>query len=139
LTGLVIDASVAMNWCYPDEQSDYAYSVLDELNRRNGVVPGLWALEIANALLIGERRYRLSAADVLRFLKLVKELALSVDSQTAQRALSDALPLARQHGLSVYDAAYLELAMREGLALATLDKKLSQAAAAAGVRLFRAT
>jgi len=136
MSGLVVDASVALSWCYPDERSDYAYRVLDELERQKGFVPGLWTLEIANALLVGERRLRLSAADVSRFLKLVKEVSFSVDSQTPHRALSDTLPLARVHGLSAYDAAYLELAMREGSALATLDKKLRAAGKASGVAVF---
>ncbi len=137
MSGLVIDASVAMSWCFPDERSDYAHRVLDELEHRRGVVPGLWPLELANALLVGERRNRLSPAEVSRFLKLVKGLSLTIDTQTSQRALADTLPLARAHGLSAYDAVYLELAMREGLTLATLDKKLGQAAEASGVAVYK--
>ena len=136
MPGLVVDASVTMSWCYPDEHSGYAYRVLEELELRQGVVPGLWALEVANALLVGERRGRLSAADVSRFLELLKALSLTVDSQTPQRAFTGALPLARAHGLSVYDAAYLELAMREGLMLATLDRNLRKAAEACRVAVF---
>jgi predicted nucleic acid-binding protein len=134
--GLVLDASVTLSWCYADEQNDYAYRVLDELQHRSARVPGLWALEVGNGLVVGERRNRLSLADVSRFIELLAGLSLVVDAQTAERAFTHALPLARTHALSVYDAVYLELAMRENLLLATLDDKLRIAAAASGVVVF---
>jgi predicted nucleic acid-binding protein len=133
---LVIDASVALAWCFPDEADDDALLVLEELRHRNGFVPGHWHLEIANAILTGERRKRLAEADVSRFLGLLSALPLTVDSFTSQRSTSHVLPLARANALSAYDGAYLELAMREGLALATLDRKLREAAKASGVPVF---
>jgi len=105
-----------MSWCYPDEHSDYAYAVLNELERAPALVPSLWALEIANAVTVGERRLRLSRADADRFLELLNGLPIRVDIRTAERALTHTLPLARAHNLSAYDASYLELSMREGLA-----------------------
>ena len=87
-------------------------------------VPPIWPLEVANAVAIGERRQRLAPADVMRFLELLRELPIEIDAQTAARALSHTLPLARTHRLSAYDAAYLELAMREKLILTTLDNRL---------------
>ena len=132
----MIDASVALAWCFPDEQAADALGVLDELRQRKGMVPGLWPLEIANAILAGERRQRLLAADVLRFVELLSGLSLSVDTLTTQRSIGAVLPLARATGLSAYDASYLELAMREGCTLATLDDKLRKAARASGVAVF---
>lgn len=136
MEGLVLDASITMTWCYPDEHNDFAYRVLDVLEHRRAVVPSLWAVEIANALVVGERRQRLTTSDIARFFELLKGLSIETDTQTASRALSDTLQLARTHGLSAYDAAYLELAMREGLVLTTLDGRLKNAAAAVGVKVF---
>jgi predicted nucleic acid-binding protein len=136
MDALVVDASVALAWCFPDEGGADAVRVLDELKFRQGVVPGHWPLEITNAILAGERRRRLVAADVARFFRLLNGLSLTVDLSTSQQAIGYLLPLARTNGLSAYDAAYLDLAMREGLALATLDDKLRRAAKASGVVVF---
>ena len=136
MEGLVLDASIAMTWCYPDEHSDFAYSVLDTLEHRPAMVPALWAMEVANALAVGESRRRLTSSDIARFFELLQGLPIETDTQTASRALTDTLQLARTHGLSAYDAAYLELAMREGWTLATLDRQLKRAAKAVGVKVF---
>jgi len=136
LNELVIDASVALAWCFPDESAADPIRVLDELKFRKGIVPGHWSIEISNAILAGERRHRLTAADVSRFLTLLHELSFTVDPFTSQRATGHILPLARATGLSAYDAAYLDLAMREGLELVTLDSKLSKAAKASGGVVF---
>ena len=131
MTGLVLDASVAMTWCFPDENSPFAERVLDSLRTGACFVPGWWAIEVANAVL------SLQEFEAARFLGLLKALAITVDPQTADRASTDTLALARRHGLTVYDATYLELAIREGLALATLDEALRKAAQAAGVPLIK--
>jgi len=136
MRGVTVDASVALTWCYPDEHSQYSYAVLDALESAPALVPSLWPLEIANALLVGERRLRLARADVARFLELLDALPIEIDDRTAQRAFSHTLPLARAHSLSAYDAAYLELSMREGFVLATLDQRLRKAARAVGVTVF---
>jgi predicted nucleic acid-binding protein len=133
---LVIDASVALAWCFPDERTDQSSRVLDELRQRRGIVPGIWPLEVTNAILAGERRKRVIEADVSRFFALLSQLSLTVDVLTAQQSFANILPLARAHGLSAYDASYLELAMREGCTLATLDAKLRKAAKASGVAVF---
>lgn len=133
---LVLDASITMTWCYPDEHSSFAFKVLDALEHRRAIVPSLWAVEVANALIVGERRSRLSASDISRFFELLQGLSIETDTQTASRALSDTLQLARTYRLSAYDAAYLELAMREGFVLATLDERLKDAAKKAGVEVF---
>ncbi|HEY0796230.1 MAG TPA: type II toxin-antitoxin system VapC family toxin, partial [Acidisarcina sp.] len=123
----------AMTWCYPDEQSAYAYRVLDALENKQAIVPSLWAVEIANALVVGERRHRLAAADIAHFLKLLSGLSIETDPETASRAMGDTRSLARAHNLSAYDATYLELAMRGAMPLATLDEQLKKAAKSVGV------
>jgi predicted nucleic acid-binding protein len=135
-TDLVVDASVALAWCFPDESTDQSDRVLEELRKRKGIVPTIWSLEVANAILAGERRKRVVEADVSRFLGLLSQLSFRVDVLPAQQSFGNVLPLARAYGLSGYDACYLELAMREGCPLATLDGKLRSAAKASGVAVF---
>ena len=136
MTGVVVDASTALAWCFPDEGSDYADRVLVAVEGRTILVPALWNLEIANAILVGERKKRLRPAEIRRFAALLGGLSLVQDVQSASEDLSAVLPLARKYGLSAYDAAYLELAIRRGAPLATLDGKLLRAAQQAGVKIF---
>jgi predicted nucleic acid-binding protein len=131
-----MDASVALAWCFPDEASAYADGVLVALEGTAILVPAVWGLEIANAMLVGERLKRLRAPEIQRFTTLVENLSLVQDAQPVGEQVRNVLPLAREYGLSAYDAAYLELAMRHGLPLATLDRKLQKAAARAGVQIF---
>lgn len=132
-TRFVLDGSVTIVWAFEDETDPYAEAVADSLEDVPAIVPALWRLEVANALLVGERRSRITEAKVAQFLTLLKCLPISVDDETALRAWPDTLSLARLHDLTVYDAAYLELAVRLGLPLASLDTQLKEAAAAAGV------
>ena len=131
----VLDASLALAWHFEDEASAYADRVLDRLGEDQAVVPSLWALEIANALVVAERRGRLSAADVARAADQFLGMPVSIQEESLQSALGPALALARTHKLSAYDAAYLELAMREGLPIATEDGTLRAAAKKVGVPL----
>ncbi len=133
---LVIDSSVAIAWCFPDERDTYSQAVLDALATQPAIVPGLWHLEVANTLLVGERRRRSTSADTVKWIGYLSALPVSIDGETKANAFGTTLSLAREHGLSVYDAAYLELAMRRGLVLTTLDQKLKGAAEVAGVSLF---
>ncbi len=125
-----------MAWCFEDEKDKYSDTVLDLLSASEGVVPSLWALEIANVLLAGERRKRLTKADSFRFINLLRELPITVDQETTDHALSETISIGREQGLSSYDATYLELAMREGIALATRDEGLRNAARKCGVKLI---
>jgi predicted nucleic acid-binding protein len=134
--GFVLDCSVALAWCFLDEHAPYPQSVLNSLATTAAAVPSLWFLEVANALLVGERRGRCTAADVATWLGFLGALPVHTDPETTARAWSDTLHLARTYNLSVYDAAYLELAIRRGLPLASLDGKLNNAATAAGVPLY---
>ena len=132
----VLDAAVAVAWFFEDEADAYAQGVEDSLATASAVVPTVWGLEVANALLLGERRKRTTAAKVTTFLGLLTSLPISTDDETLSRAWQETLLLARTHELSVYDATYLELALRRGLPLASLDEKLKKAASAAGVPQF---
>src|SRR5206468_299434 len=98
--------------------------------------PDLWSLEIANLLALAERKKRITVADTTAFIELLDSISLSVDPEMSQRALGEILGLSRSHGLTAYDAAYLELAMRLGVPLATRDEVLRKAAKKAGVRLL---
>ncbi len=126
---------MTMAWCFEDQANEHTRSVLENLAKAEAVVPAIWALEVVNALIVAERRKKLTQAAALEFVALLDGLAVSTDLRTGAQAFSSAFPLARQHGLSAYDAAYLELAIREGLPLATRDEKLARAARAAGVDL----
>jgi len=136
--GFVLDNSVVMAWSFEDEVDDYADAVLDRLAEVRAIVPGLWPLEVANALLMGERRKRSTEAETLKWIGILAGLPIDVDLETNAHAWSNTLSLARGHNLTAYDAAYLELAIRRGHSLATFDSKLKVAAQAVGVPLFEA-
>lgn len=129
----VLDASVTMAWCFADEVNAYTETVLERLQSSAVLVPAIWPLEVANVLLVSERRQRLTQAQTTRFVELLQALPITVDH--GQKGLDLLLALGREHKLSAYDAAYLELAVRSGLALATQDARLSAAAKAIGVSL----
>jgi predicted nucleic acid-binding protein len=132
---VVVDASVTLAWHFQDEASEYADSVLDLVGREGAVVPPVWNLEVANGLLQAERRNRLTRSDVAHVLELLADLSIGPGGLTVEQALGPVLDLAREHDLSAYDAAYLELALREGLALATQDVDMRQAAVRSGIAL----
>jgi len=138
LKEVVVDASVALAWCFPDEGNEYANSVLNALEGWTIFVPAIWGLEIANALLSGERSRRLRQPEIQRFTTLIENLPLFQDVQTVRAHVTNVLPLARDYRLSAYDAAYLELAIRHGTPLATLDGSLKRAAYKTGVAIFAA-
>jgi predicted nucleic acid-binding protein len=134
---VVLDSSVALAWAFPDEGSARAERLLARASRRDGFwVPALWWYEIANALTMAERRGRLPEADRLRLTELFGMLPLHTDTFLDSDIAWRLHVLAREYALSAYDAAYLELAQRRGLALATLDRRLSRAARLAGVRVM---
>jgi len=132
----VLDGSVTMVWGFEDEADEYAEAILERMPDLQAHVPSLWPLEVANALLVGERRRRITSAETARFLAILGAFPITVDDQTVAHAWTDTMHLARAHNLSSYDAAYLELAIRLGLPLAALDGKLKTAAGAMGVPLF---
>jgi predicted nucleic acid-binding protein len=128
----VLDASITACWAFDDEDHPHARLAFDRMRSEEGVVPSLWWFEVRNILIVSERRGRISESDTAAFLLHLSRLRIRVDPVPDERAI---LRLARAHRLSVYDAAYLELAQREGLPLATLDTDLQTAAASEGVAL----
>lgn len=137
MSGIVIDASVALAWGFPDEASDYADQVLVALAGQTILVPAIWATEITNAVLVAERRRRIRQPEIRRFVELLGDLTVVMDSQTVTDSVSNIAPLGREYGLSAYDAAYLDVAMRHGAPLATLDRDLRKAGHEAGIEIFR--
>jgi predicted nucleic acid-binding protein len=128
----VLDASVAACWLFEDEDHPDASEAFARVRTDNARVPSLWWFEVRNTLLVNERRGRLTESDTIAFLTALSRLAITVDRTPGE----DVLVLARRHRLTVYDAAYLELARREALPLATLDHKLADAARAERVALI---
>lgn len=124
----VVDNSVVMSWCFKDETNKYADAILDRLVFSTALVPSIWPLEVCNVLLVAERKKRLSEADSIRFLELLNELPISIEQEPAERMMREILALSRENQLSSYDASYLNLAMRRGLPIATLDNSLITAA-----------
>jgi predicted nucleic acid-binding protein len=129
----VLDASVTLAWCFADEGGDYALGVLDRLRSSEAVAASHWGLELANALLVAERRGRIEPRDVSRLVRFLLALPIAVDPIARRRPVDSIHRLGRSHGLSAYDAAYLELAVRYGIPIATLDSDLRAAAEAEGV------
>ncbi|HKB01632.1 MAG TPA: type II toxin-antitoxin system VapC family toxin [Gemmataceae bacterium] len=133
----VLDCSVVLSWYFADESDPFADAVAASLTGSTAVVPSLFHLEIANILVVGERRKRSTEAQAAAFLASMAALPIVVDDQTGTRAWAETIDLARAYGLSAYDAAYLELASRESLPIATLDDRLKSAAKSAGVPFFK--
>ena len=139
MTAFVLDNSVAIRWLMPSPKASdqaYAESVLTSLLDSDARVPNLWHLEAANVLLSAERRGEIKAGESEAFISQLEGLPLDLDPMTAHQSFSRTLGLARIYKLSSYDAAYLELAIREGLPLATLDKDLRKAAKEADIGIF---
>jgi predicted nucleic acid-binding protein len=128
-----LDASVAASWAFADETHPAAEAALNRIAEEGAVAPQLLRYELRNVLLTGERRGRLTAAGTVRFLGYFSNLPIAFDFAADDAAV---LALARAHKLTVYDAVYLELAMRKSLPLATLDSALAAAAKAEKVRLI---
>jgi predicted nucleic acid-binding protein len=136
VTGFVIDASSVLAWCFEDEGGAEADAQIEKVAAEGAAVPGLWSLEVANGLVTGERRGRIKPAESAAFVAMIEELPIVADRATAARALHETMSLAREHRLTAYDAAYLELAMRLGLPLVTGDRSLRAAAERVGVALL---
>jgi|HubBroStandDraft_6_1064221.scaffolds.fasta_scaffold08892_2 predicted nucleic acid-binding protein len=128
----VVDASVAACWLMPDERHPLADAAYARIASDPAITPVLWRFELRNLLLVNERRGRLDSAKTARALRLLRALPITIDSAEDEDTLME---LARQHRLTVYDAAYLELALRRGFPLATLDTALASAARAEAVPL----
>ncbi len=134
---LVVDASIALSWALPDESSVYAEAVLAVAERDGVRVPELWAREVANGLAMAYRRKRLTSNDERAFLAALSRLNIRVEqAPAAATAIHDGAAAALRYGLTAYDAAYVDLAAREGLILATLDAAMRKAAQESRVTVF---
>lgn len=133
---LVLDSSIALAWIYSDETTEPVKRVFDLLSQSGAWVPGLWRLEVANVLQMGVRRKRHNADFRDKALADLAQFPIQVDLETDTHAWGRTLRLAERHHLTVYDAAYLELALRRDLPLSTLDEDLRQAATQQKVKLL---
>jgi predicted nucleic acid-binding protein len=136
----ILDNSVTMRWFFGDgtpQELAYAESVLDAMKEANAIVPATWGLEVANVIARAEAKGMVTEARSGAFLEMLKGVNIEEDTATFQNALSSTLQLARRYHLSAYDASYLELALRQGMSLATLDEDLQKAAKKAGVKRLR--
>ncbi len=134
MAALVIDASLASAWCFPDERTGYTNGVLQAISSfMEATAPRLWAYEVRNSVLMGMRRGRIGEADAREFLRSLKDLNIRLGDPVSY---DDVFKLADRYSLTVYDAAYLDAAIREGSHLASLDAAMCKAAVKAGIPLF---
>lgn len=131
---IVLDASMMLGWYFEDE--DAPEELMKKLSRNEALVPTHWAAEVANGILVGERRGRTTVGQMAELHALLSNFEIEVDGEGNEHAIGRILPLARAHRLSVYDALYLELAQRRGEPLATLDRELAAAARSVGVEVL---
>ena len=133
---LVLDGSMALAWCFEDESSPFIDSVMRQVARAGALVPTLWRLEVANALQTAIRRRRISPEQRDGYLQALADMSILSDPETDRYAWSSTLRIAERHALTIYDSAYLELAQRCNLPLASLDRDLCRAAQTIGVPLL---
>ena len=133
---IVVDSSAALAWSFVDERSAATLAIASRVRDEGAVVPSLWKLEVANILRLAVRKERITALERNDTLKDFERLGIEIDGETADRAWNETLAVADRHDLTVYDAAYLELAKRRGLPLATLDQALAHAARQEGVEVL---
>jgi predicted nucleic acid-binding protein len=134
---IILDASITMAWCFDNEATPYTEELLNWCATGTTVyVSSVWPLEVTNVLLNAQKRGRVTESRVQQFLDVLSQLPIHVDSVSMKRAVYDIRKLAQAYRLTSYDASYLELALRQGLPLASLDGDLTTAALASGVRLI---
>ncbi len=132
----VLDSSVALAWLLPDEGNQATDALANRLEREPAVAPAIWPLEVGNALLVAQRRDRLTEKEVNRLLSVIAELPVEIEAIALDERLQAVMGLARRLGLTSYDAAYLELAKRRAIPLATVDLRLREASARTAVEVL---
>ena len=136
MSQFILDASVVLTWCFPDENSEVAQKIaLLFKHGDSAIAPSFWPHEVLNALLVGEKRKRITGSLMRTFLADLAELPVVLAQVPADAVFGRIQSLSRRHGLTAYDAAYLDLAHTSGLPLATLDSDLIRACRDAGVGL----
>ncbi|RKF06020.1 PIN domain-containing protein [Oceaniradius stylonematis] len=134
---VVVDCSVTLSWYLDDETEPLSILIEDHVAEHGAVIPFHWHAEMANGLLMAVRRGRIAYGFIRRAFAQFEELTIVIDDESRHAAKDAAISLGQEHRLSVYDALYLETAMRRGLPLATFDKALQRAAQVAGVPIFQ--
>ena len=132
----VLDSSVALAWCFPEEATPETRELLDRMSAESAAVPAWWFIELTNVLYLAEKKKRITPAKVAQFIALIEAFDLAIHADGSARAFAHILPLCRAHALTSYDALYLDLALTEQLPLAALDEPLRKAAAKLGVKLL---
>jgi predicted nucleic acid-binding protein len=133
---LVLDSSATLAWIFPEERTDAILNLFTQVASNGAVVPELWRLEVANTLNVGIRRGRITMENRDGILADLENLPIFIDGETRTHTWSQTLELTDKYGLTIYDATYLELALRLSLPLATLDNELRNAAQSEGVALL---
>jgi predicted nucleic acid-binding protein len=136
MTTMVVDASIAMSWCFLDEATPATRKLFDDMSITTAVVPAWWYIELTNVLYLAEKSRRIPGDRVVEFIATIDDMQVEIDHDAPLRAFSHILPLCRTHHLTSYDALYLDLAQRRKLPLATLDVPLRKAAKKLGVKLL---
>jgi predicted nucleic acid-binding protein len=137
MSRFVLDASIVLTWCFPDEESQKAHQAAERIAAGDRViVPAFWRHEMLNALLVGEKRKRLTPELTQSFIGDLDRLPVDIDIPSSAVVFNTVQALCRKHGLTAYDAAYLEIAIRENNALATVDQDLRRASVAEGIELL---
>ncbi len=126
----VLDCSIALAWVLPDESNESADGLADRLETESVYVPPIWPLEVGNALLVAQRRGRIKPSELGRLIRALAELPIEIEHDTGAAAFGGVMDLARKLGMTTYDAAYLEVARRRSVPLATLDAPLRRACVA---------
>ena len=138
MTRFVVDAAVALCWYFPKQKTVYTEAIFDRLaGGDEALAPALWPFEVVNGLVVAARQKAITLVQLETFIADLKDLPVSIDLGGVGRSYSSIVRLCRQHQLSSYDASYLDLALVEGVSIATLDKNLRAAASNAGVELLR--
>ncbi len=132
----VLDCPISASWCLTDEQNGKALDILERLTKEEALVPSLWTIEMANILVIAERKGRITAADAKREIGILQTLPIVFDTENTYSMMEDTRRVAREYTLSAYDACYLALAQHAGVPLATSDRALLKAAHTCGVRVL---
>ena len=133
---LILDCSMAMAWCFEDESTPETAGIQDRLATEAAIVPADWYLEVTNVLAMAEKRKRISPDDAVQFLQQLCVFDIQVDEEASVCAFEHFLPLCRTHGLTSYDAAYLDLVIRRQLPLASLYDALRQAVTNLGMQVL---
>lgn len=136
MSGLVLDSSIALSWCFPDEATVATEGLLEQVRDRGALVPDIWRLEVLNVVINAQRNQRIDADRAAEFFALIAALPIEIDREAGRRAFGPVYDLALRERLTAYDTAYLDLARRRALPLATKDKELAQAARRNGVKLL---